>query len=57
MEMAGQDTRQLGVIQQHWRGLAQQEGLPIPDLQVGSTILDNPNFFHQSTATVGQTDY
>ena len=54
----GNLTASVGVIQ-HALGRLQlnKKGLPMTSLQVGSTILQNPNFTTNRLQAVGQTDY
>ena len=55
---SGNLTDNLGVIQ-HALGRIQlnRKGLPMTSVQVGSTILENPNFKTSRIQAVGQTDY
>jgi len=54
----GKITDNVGVIQHALaRVQLNKKGLPMTSLQVGSTILDNPNFSTNRLQAVGQTDY
>ena len=54
----GKITNDVGVIQHALARIQlNKKGLPMTSLQVGSTILENPNFSTNRLQAVGQTDY
>ena len=57
-DASGNLTDNVGVIQHAMARIQMnKKGLPMTSLQVGSTILDNPNFNTNRVQAVGQTDY
>ncbi|HJX64882.1 MAG TPA: hypothetical protein VJ860_13135 [Polyangia bacterium] len=54
----GKITNDMGTIQHALARIQlNKKGLPMTSVQVGSTILDNPNFSTNRLQAVGQTDY